>query len=317
MAWGDRAGACGVPRPVARVAMVGIAGAAICRHANRCDQSDEYSLGVDLAVPLTLPSGEKDQINLAEPLRPIGFWSYTISDDASSRGRLSQLRRLLADELQLAIGRRRKVEIFQDVAAIQPGEDWLETIKQALAESSFLIPVVTPGFLESEFCCREVMLFREREQTLGRGHLMFPVLYVDVADVEPHEVHDPAVLALLKTRQWIDFAALRYRPADAEDVVTKVAALAGAIRSALRRTAPPGPAVRQDEPSAEARVPPSISRLQRATENTPAMTRGGPEPEMVLIPAGTFLMGVPKAESEREGTDDDDARPQHQVSITR
>jgi formylglycine-generating enzyme required for sulfatase activity len=36
-----------------------------------------------------------------------------------------------------------------------------------------------------------------------------------------------------------------------------------------------------------------------------------------LIPAGRFLMGVPEAESKREGTGDDNARPQHLVTIAR
>ncbi|HVC63161.1 MAG TPA: formylglycine-generating enzyme family protein [Acetobacteraceae bacterium] len=40
-----------------------------------------------------------------------------------------------------------------------------------------------------------------------------------------------------------------------------------------------------------------------------------PVPEMVLIPAGRFVMGVPEAESEQEKIDDGDARPLHTVTI--
>jgi len=42
-------------------------------------------------------------------------------------------------------------------------------------------------------------------------------------------------------------------------------------------------------------------------------------PDMVLIPRGTFLMGVPPAESMREGTEDGDkdAQPRHEVTISR
>jgi hypothetical protein len=84
---------------------------------------------------------------VTEPLKSTGFWSYTSSDDTVSRGRLSQLRRQLADALQLRIGRTPQVHIFQDVAAIPHGADWLKEIHKALADSSFFIPIVTPAFL--------------------------------------------------------------------------------------------------------------------------------------------------------------------------
>ena len=42
-------------------------------------------------------------------------------------------------------------------------------------------------------------------------------------------------------------------------------------------------------------------------------------PDMVLIPRGTFIMGVPEAESKREGNErwDKEARPRHEVTIKR
>lgn len=49
-----------------------------------------------------------------------------------------------------------------------------------------------------------------------------------------------------------------------------------------------------------------------------SVLRDGPDlPEMVLIPPGRFTMGIPKAESDREKAvdDDNDARPQHDVTI--
>ena len=51
----------------------------------------------------------------------------------------------------------------------------------------------------------------------------------------------------------------------------------------------------------------------------PARRRFSFEPEMVLIPRGSFTMGIPEAESKREGTEDEDdeARPRHRVTIRR
>jgi formylglycine-generating enzyme len=47
-----------------------------------------------------------------------------------------------------------------------------------------------------------------------------------------------------------------------------------------------------------------------------AVLQEGPEaPELILIPPGSFVMGVPEAESAREKSDDDNARPQQEVTI--
>jgi formylglycine-generating enzyme required for sulfatase activity len=255
-------------------------------------------------------------------LKPTGFWSYTSSDDTASRGRLSQLRRLLADELQLKIGRLPKVHIFQDVAAIPHGTDWLKEIHRALDDSSFLIPIVTPAFLQSEMCCAEVARFRQREMELGRDDLIFPFHYIGVEDVDPDrssECHDAAVLHLLRSRQWIDFRLLRLRNPDGEDVALKLETLADSLRAALRRDGVP----------VEVLPPPAVGPTQAkpstpatpATPSAPApgsVIRDGPAyPEMVWISPGRFVMGVPKEESTREGWDDDNARPQHKVTISR
>jgi len=173
---------------------------------------------------------------VAEPLPPIGFWSYTSLDDRHSNGRLSALRLQLAGELQVLVGRR-PVRVFQDKDMIPFGADWAQKIEEALGQSSFLIPIVTPGFLQSEWCCKEVTRFREREQALGRNDLIFPFLFVGVADVDPNdpdECVNPAVFRLLKSRQWFDFTSLRFHePADRE-VAKQLAALAGSVRTALR-----------------------------------------------------------------------------------
>jgi len=71
-------------------------------------------------------------------LKPIGFWSYSSTDDEYSRGRLSQLRALLAAELQQKIGRSLKVNIFQDVAAIPPGAEWERQISRR--DKRFIFP---------------------------------------------------------------------------------------------------------------------------------------------------------------------------------
>jgi hypothetical protein len=172
-------------------------------------------------------------------LSPIGFWSYSNSDDDHSRGRLSQLRALLASELQQKIGRHPKVNIFQDVAAIPPGAEWEKQIRDAINGSFFLIPIVTPALLQSEWCCQEITLFRQREATtLRRTDLIFPLHYLNVDDRDPlrtEDCHDAEVFSFLRRRQWTDFRTLRHIDPESEDVARKIDGLADAIWSALRR----------------------------------------------------------------------------------
>ena len=274
---------------------------------------------------LPSPAGERGRAGgVADYLKPIGFWSYTTSDDVASGGRLSQLRLLLAQHLQLRIGREPKVHIFQDVAAIPHGTDWLKEIHKALDASSFFIPIVTPAFLQSPMCCQEVMHFRAREAALGRDDLIFPLHYIDVDDVDasrPDEVQDPAVLALLRARQMIDFRRLRLRDPKVEAVEEKLDEFAGSLRLALRRqVAAPAtvPATPTPAPPPRAAAQP-VPATPRSTPATPGMvTRDGPDlPEMVLIQEGGFTMGVPEAESKQEGADDKNARPLHTVTFAR
>jgi formylglycine-generating enzyme required for sulfatase activity len=56
-----------------------------------------------------------------------------------------------------------------------------------------------------------------------------------------------------------------------------------------------------------------LGRIKQPDGGSPGT--GVLELEMVLIPPGRFVMGVSEAESKREKSDDDDARPQHEVHI--
>jgi hypothetical protein len=171
-------------------------------------------------------------------LKPVGFWSYSSTDDKFSHGRLSVLRALLAAELQLKIGRT-PINIFQDVASIPAGSQWETEVHDALEGSSFFIPIVTPALLQSEWCCKEIRLFREREKaTLRRNDMIFPLHYLstDALNVSfSADVFDPDVFTLLRSRQWIDFRTFRLSDPNSEDVARKLDEVTNNIYSALRR----------------------------------------------------------------------------------
>ena len=180
-------------------------------------------------------------------LPPIGFWSYSRQDDDLSRGKLSNLRSSLLAEIQQQYGRQ-PIQLFQDVSTIAHGAEWEEEIRRSLYEATFFIPIITPNFIQSEWCTTEVRIFLERERELCSLYpelpprsRIFPLLFIDITGVDPH---DPAVLAVLEQRQGFDFRGLRHRSFDDERVQHGIAGFAASIRKGLQikvRTVPPAP----------------------------------------------------------------------------
>jgi hypothetical protein len=170
-------------------------------------------------------------------LPPIGFWSYARQDDDLSRGKLSGLRSLLMFELQQQHGRD-QIQIFQDVRTIPHGAAWERETCAALGKATFFVPIVTPNFVQSDWCCREVTLFLEREAELQRLYpdlprrsRIFPIQFIDIEDVD---AADPAALAALQSLQWFDFRKFRHRSYDSETVREAIAELAGSMRDLLK-----------------------------------------------------------------------------------
>jgi hypothetical protein len=185
-----------------------------------------------------------------ERLSPIGFWSYARQDDEASQGRLSSLRTVLSAELQQQYGRD-PIKIFQDVAAIPPGAEWEQKIREALNDSTFFIPLITPNFVQSQWCSEEFFVFREREiqinetyPSLRNERRIFPIYYVNIDGVE---AYDSKLIEELKRLQWLDFTRLRLKDHNQEAVREKVSELAGSLRRLLHARAVEG-ALAQEVP---------------------------------------------------------------------
>ncbi len=283
---------------------------------------------------------------MSDVLPPIGFWSYARDDDRRSGGRLSQLRRLLTNEIESQHGRI-KVTLFQDLNAIDYGELWQSKIEEALAQCSFLIPILTPGFFQSEWCCREVLFFLEREKQLGRGSLIFPISWVktdpeDAAHAWSRDVWDH----MLKV-QTVCLTPWRHYPLDSTlDVLSRLSDLAGTIKAALRRpvrSLPPAPIVPPPPPPPPQEPPRPVSAPARPRPIVAPPPPPPPPPKpawasaigtdqfgdwadiavpaangkivtqrLRAIPSGKFRMGSPDTEEGRFG----DEGPVHEVAIS-
>lgn len=116
----------------------------------------------------------------------VGFFSYSREDDVDSQGALSALRTRIQAELRGQLGRTAKTfRLWQDKEAIPSGTLWETEIKNAVGQSVFIIPIITPTVVASPYCRFELESYLAREAALGRDDLIFPILYIDVRQLSP------------------------------------------------------------------------------------------------------------------------------------
>lgn len=174
------------------------------------------------------------------PRTPAAFLSYVQLNDKYDRGRLTELRERLEQEVQVHTGE--PFPIFQDRNDIQWGQQWKERIEEGIDASTFLIAIITPSYLKSPSCRDEFELFLKREKKLKRNDLILSLLYVDTPMLsdEKQRAKDNIAKEIVK-RQWEDWRDLRHEPWISPEVGKRLAKIAMQIRDAIARDARPKP----------------------------------------------------------------------------
>ncbi len=176
-------------------------------------------------------------------LDALGFWSYARDDEAANRGKLGQFRELLASELRSQLGE--PVELYRDVGAIPYGAEWEREIRRAIGAASFFVPVITPRFLRSYWCNKEVGFFLDRQKAIVDQYgnaidvsRIFPILYIDVENVDPISQEN---IDQIRKRQYLNFTRLRLKNYESEEAMVEISKLAGHICKLLRIKVPRPP----------------------------------------------------------------------------
>jgi formylglycine-generating enzyme required for sulfatase activity len=239
---------------------------------------------------------------------PRAFLSYAHADDDFLGGRIVALRDAIQKAVRFETGE--PFEVFLDKDAekgIQLGQDWQDRLDEGLAEARFLIPILSPSYFASGPCRDELGKFLELERRAGRKDLLLPILIR--AFPRPAE-GDGSETARLKRitlqRQHGDWSQRILEPFEEADGRRRIMALAAQIVAAISR-------VRTDDTQPAPQPPPPQPRPRHRLVPGRAF-RDVDEPwcpEMVVIPAGSFLMGSPQGE---EGWCAGEG-PQHDVRI--
>lgn len=136
-----------------------------------------------------------------------GFWSYVHTDDENADGAIVRLADRVMNEYALLSGESLRLFVDRD---LEWGDEWKRRIDQALQETTFFIPVITPMYFKSEECRRELIKFKSAAEEFGVQQLLLPIYYVQVPEME---VDNPAdkLMAFVKTVQRVDVRKVRLK----------------------------------------------------------------------------------------------------------
>jgi hypothetical protein len=176
----------------------------------------------------------------------IAFVSYAHADDLLDGGAILYFGERLELTLRAHTGRT-DLPVFVDRKSIDWGDAWRARITEGLADSAILIPFVTPNFLSSEECRKEIEEFLALRE---RARWLLPIYYIDVIDLE---TRGDAVAVAIRERQHEDWRQLRNVGRKTKKAREAIDDLAKKIRDRLH-TESPGLPIEKSDASREYRV---------------------------------------------------------------
>ena len=161
--------------------------------------------------------------------------SYTRKDDEFFGGYITAFRKTLESAVHVVTGSE-GFRLFQDVEGIVIGEQWQKKLAEVINSANFLVPMVSPLFLNSQPCREEVDLFLAHERELKRDDLILPVYFQYSAKLEKDEekAKDPVATELAK-RQMFDWRENADLPLQEPAARKAILALARAVAAAMER----------------------------------------------------------------------------------
>jgi len=150
------------------------------------------------------------------------FWSYSHEDNVADSDGIVELAESLRREFALVTGE--SLTLFVDQTAVGWGDEWRRRINNALAETTFFIPIITPRYFARDECRRELLEFTAQARSLGISELVLPIRYAEVKNLT--EQNPDEAIALTARMQYVDWTKLRLKGTSSPEYRTAVNALA-------------------------------------------------------------------------------------------
>jgi hypothetical protein len=127
------------------------------------------------------------------------FISYQREQDGF--GAVAQLRARLQNELKL---RDRSATVFTDINDLKPGDNFPDELREQLEEADVFVACLSSGWLQSEWCRRELMIFTGNLAHATKKLRVVPLLWVRTPELEDGKSDEPIekFLAVLNYDDW-------------------------------------------------------------------------------------------------------------------
>src|SRR5262245_46396729 len=110
-------------------------------------------------------------------MRTIACLSYYRHDDKAAGKLLSKIRSKLESEIQVYAGDA-DLEVFQDTDDIEPGDEWKKRLRDAIDNSAFFIPVITPFYFARPACRQELEIWLLNYKSADDRRRILPIKFL-------------------------------------------------------------------------------------------------------------------------------------------
>ena len=162
----------------------------------------------------------------------MAFFSYARRDDLATNGLLSKIRQKLETEVRAFAGDS-DLEVFQDTDDIPPGADWERALREAIDQSAFFLPVLTPYYFNRPACRTEMNTWLLNYRKPEQRKLIIPLKFVPLIRATGNGSPKDKLRVELEKLQHVDLSKYRTYTKVSGNLAKEVIKLAEHMNSSM------------------------------------------------------------------------------------
>lgn len=133
------------------------------------------------------------------------FLSYNHDDNKHLDNGIIQFLESVKDEYEFSYGET--LSLFVDTRSIKWGEDWRKALDRGIEATNFLMPAITPRYVQSASCRDELFKFLDRMEGSSNGHVL-SMVWRPINGIDLEGEADTA-RQILESHQYLQLTELR------------------------------------------------------------------------------------------------------------